>query len=665
MGIIRFIFTKCSICVLGLFSVAIISCDAPENTSLATINQENHSEISNYESNDTNFSIKTTNTQERTSPLASVSKNPKDLKKVDAGVRVIETDKNDTVKQGFSTDRTSQSSPVGNGQNEFSATAVPGQIVRSKGEIKKLPTLVPVLQPIATLTPSSYDRNAATRELNVTPQPTITPTPLVNMIAIHSPTQFPTAEPHDASTFSPTITPTLEPSVTPTLEPSVTPTLEPSVTPTPEPSVTPTPEPSVTPTPEPSVRLTLRQSSIVTPSVRIVHTPYPTSTVTPITTPTPIPTSTPVSIPTATPIKVNPNSDPRYGLVVHTNSINTDGVEFFLADMGVHWFYDAKEGLTNVPTGASKVLLQRLPINSPESWDMPIVSNLHSENEDNVIKYGYLSKSEIGNIANAHPGSVWYLYGELNRFSYISGEKYAHVFEYYTSTIKSFDSTAIIMGPSILNWSFTCLGCNGLYYCGPGFLTGYKCGKRWIENFVDEYLQEFSSPPDIDVWPIDVYPIDWINIPNSASHVDTSIAQISEFRAYLDTFRYNNVLVFLNDPIWVMELGLHVGYENYSYSTSGEVVPVGDFHWDKLGDYLNQILSWLTDNAVNKNVNKWFLYTTWVDVVNVGADGYMGITLYRQPTIGASKTCLGEIYKSWIDGSPRVNCTRSGAVIQD
>ena len=81
MGIIRFIFTKCSICVLGLFSVAIISCDAPENTSLATIDQENHSEISNYESNDTNFSIKTTNTQERTSPLASVSKNPKDLKK--------------------------------------------------------------------------------------------------------------------------------------------------------------------------------------------------------------------------------------------------------------------------------------------------------------------------------------------------------------------------------------------------------------------------------------------------------------------------------------------------------------------------------------------------------------------------------------------------------
>ena len=77
------------------------------------------------------------------------------------------------------------------------------------------------------------------------------------------------------------------------------------------------------------------------------------------------------------------------------------------------------------------------------------------------------------------------------------------------------------------------------------------------------------------------------------------------------------------------------------------------------------MLIWITSNATENNIDKWFLYTTWVDIVNVGADGYMGITLYQQPGIGSDKTCLGEIYKSWINDSARVHCSRSGATVQD
>ncbi len=104
---------------------------------------------------------------------------------------------------------------------------------------------------------------------------------------------------------TPTHTPTMTPSPTPV--PTSTPTPIPTSTPTPAPTNTPTPvPPTSTPTPVPT-----NTPTPVPPTS--TPTPVPTNTPTPIpptSTPTPVPTSTPTPVPTSTPTPAPPTSTP-------------------------------------------------------------------------------------------------------------------------------------------------------------------------------------------------------------------------------------------------------------------------------------------------------------------------------------------------------------------
>jgi hypothetical protein len=214
------------------------------------------------------------------------------------------------------------------------------------------------------------------------------------------------------------------------------------------------------------------------------------------------------------------------------------------------------------------------------------------------------------------------------------------VYHYYYTALKDADPTAKVMGPAILNWSFICFGC-----------AGYQSGQSWIAGnldpvtskreggFIDAYKSKFGTFPPVDVWALDVYPLDWNNTPNSGDHATLAIEQIQEFRDYLDTYSE-----YVDTPIWLPEIGIHWGYDDWDFDSNSKLIPVGDYHPELMSDYLNGVLDWLIANSETQRIEKWFFLAAWEDLDN--PDDYAGITMFDSLSAEASLTCLGQIYRN-------------------
>ncbi len=148
-------------------------------------------------------------------------------------------------------------------------------------------------------------------------------------------------------------------------------------------------------------------------------------------------------------------------------------------------------------------------------------------------------------------------------------------------------------------------------------------------------------------------------------HWEIAVEQLVGLRQYLNTFPQ-----YIDTPIWITEIALHVGYgfglaphDGWDFEPFPQIVPKGPYHWELMSDYLNSVLDWLDTNAFSHKIERWFFYTTWADIVNVGADGYMGIIFFDGPQEGASLNCLGEVYRARSLGLPRVDCDADGNVV--
>ena len=250
-------------------------------------------------------------------------------------------------------------------------------------------------------------------------------------------------------------------------------------------------------------------------------------------------------------------------------------------------------------------------------------------------------------------------------------KRFAAVFHYFYTELKAADPTANVTSPSILNWDFTCIGC-----------PGYQSGESWLDDFIFWYNFKYKEIPPVDVWAIDVYPIDWINSPNTGSHALIVIDQLQKMRQYLDSNGYENT------PIWITEMAVHLGFDSYQWvhRSTGDVCtkenffagdckpgpaqkwrlePAGEYRWDKMSDYMINILDWLEMNAASHRIDKWFFFKSFADVANPSNDGYMGISLFDGPDIGANLTCLGEIYRARSLGEPRVKCDKVGNTVPE
>jgi hypothetical protein len=280
---------------------------------------------------------------------------------------------------------------------------------------------------------------------------------------------------------------------------------------------------------------------------------------------------------------------------------------------------------------------------------------------------GFSDPAEVEQTASSYPGSYWYMFGEPNKYGYITGSRFAPVFKYYYDLITTADPDAMIIGPAILNWDFTCIGC-----------SGYQPGESWLIEFINAYLTNYGIRPPVDVWAIDTYPIDWWNTPNNdpdpakqptwkgekVPHSKIVTDQLEGMRQYLNANQYANT------PIWITEIAIHVGYSNWIFDPWPQIVPQGEYHWDNMSDYITQVLDWLETNWETYKIDKWFFFTPWKDIVNVGTDGYMGIVFFDGPDDNASINCLGEQYRSralqFKETRPqKVRCDSNGNTVPD
>jgi len=510
-----------------------------------------------------------------------------------------------------------------------SLTATPTLVATS--EPTALPELTPTLTPAATSAP-------APTALPL-PTPTSTPGPLYPSWVEPSPTPVPTAKPTPAPGPSPTPAP--GPSPTPAPSPSPTPAPAPSPTPAPSPSPTPaaisTPTavsgPTMTPTPTFVPVPTPTSVAVPTPAPGASPTPVPAPAPTPLPTPTPAqsptpgptPTATPTATPTPTPtptltatlvptptVKHAGDHADRYGVLLHTR--DTTAQPYFLDALGAKWFMGSGRDLSGVPPGHEKVLYV---------WHSAGVAPM--------------TKAEIQAVAQQAPGLIWYVGGEPNVGN--SDPDMVETLHYYYTEIKAADPSARITSPSILNWEYTCLrrsaGIPEHHWCEWDY-----SGHEWVDWFRSTYLEEYGTEPPVDIWAIDVYPLDWAHLPT----VDATmpIEQVQGYRDYLSAIPEH-----ADKPIIVTEFSLHWGWDNairYLLPGCDTWSPAGTYQTSRVINYLDTVFTWLEDNAVSKNIERWFLFTTYADIHHCRHDAYAGLSLFDGPDPGAALTDVGRWY---------------------
>ena len=341
--------------------------------------------------------------------------------------------------------------------------------------------------------------------------------------------------------------------------------------------------------------------------------PLPTASPLPVDTPTPVPTPTPTAVPTAAPPTPSPTPsvDDRFGIIA-----SGPARDWQVQNLGARWFIDFDSDPGDAPAGATKVPFIQV---APRVNRMP--------------------PARIQELTASAPGSVWYIGGEPNVAAQgnMTPENFVDEFDYYFKEIKGADPTALITGPSILNWDFTCTGCGG-----------FTSGETWMRGFVDAYAARHGgeSPP-IDIWAIDAYPLTWNTVPMTNWQIVRD--QIIGFRNFLD----QEVPGHSGTPIWVTELASHWAFSEWTISNNRLAIPSNldielDYQWDAMEDYMDGILGWLKANGPSMQIDRWFFFKGYADIATTSGDGYAGIYFYEDGSNSSALNQLGAVYGDYI-----------------
>ena len=122
-------------------------------------------------------------------------------------------------------------------------------------------------------------------------------------------------------------------------------------------------------------------------------------------------------------------------MVLHSSSRSDN--RYFLEEIGVNWYLDFKSDVSQVPSGANKVLFVSVPTN-PDVWDTPqcqplCAEDIESLTDDQMASIGFLTRPQIEQMVLAAPGSFWYIFGEANRYTHMTPVRFAPVFRYLSS----------------------------------------------------------------------------------------------------------------------------------------------------------------------------------------------------------------------------------------
>jgi len=292
------------------------------------------------------------------------------------------------------------------------------------------------------------------------------------------------------------------------------------------------------------------------------------------------------------------------------------GRDWQVQNLGAQWFIDFDSDPGNAPSGSTKVPFIQV---APRSTRV--------------------TPERIQELTANAPGSVWYIGGEPNVAAQgnMTPEAFVLEFDYYLREIKGADPTALITGPSILNWDFTCTGCGD-----------FTSGETWMRGFIDAYaISHGGASPPVDIWAIDAYPLTWNTVPMTNWEIVRD--QIIGFRDFLA----QEVPGHSDTPIWVTELASHWAFSGWTISNNQLALPPeldieADYMWDAMEGYMDGILSWLKTSGPSMHVDRWFFYKGYSDIALTSADGYAGIYFYESGASDSPLNQLGTVYSDYI-----------------
>ncbi|NQW16696.1 MAG: CSLREA domain-containing protein [Chloroflexi bacterium] len=305
--------------------------------------------------------------------------------------------------------------------------------------------------------------------------------------------------------------------------------------------------------------------------------------------------------------------DPRYGAVLHT--VDPTEQDELISRIGNAWFLDA--GYDPIlPALANKVM-----------W----VGSLDGLNASEPGP----TPAELAEAANLHRGAAWLLANEPNRRAPYAVANVIDELHDSWEAIKLADPTALIISPPVLNFLFTCVGCEP-----------FTMGQVWWDEFIAEYAVRYSEEPPIDIWAVNAYPLNLLALPTVDSLA--TVRQVIGFRSWLDSR-----LASRGKPIWVTEFGSQWGFNQRVFDAAGCVgraAPGGTFQTDAVNQFLTEVYDWFEANATDQNIQRWFQYIAYQDTSTCNADSYTGPTLFDGPATNANLTAAGELYRNRIVG---------------
>ena len=116
--------------------------------------------------------------------------------------------------------------------------------------------------------------------------------------------------------------------------------------------------------------------------------------------------------------------------------------EYVLQQLGLEWYLNFTPHLSEVPEGASKVPF--LPVNTDSNvWLSGQAEQIEAMSDQEIADLGFLTRAQLAQMAQSSPGTDWYIFGEANRYGYMTGTRFAPVFHYFASQLKQADPVSL------------------------------------------------------------------------------------------------------------------------------------------------------------------------------------------------------------------------------
>jgi len=511
----------------------------------------------------------------------------------------------------------------------------------------RLPTMTPtatqtrVLPP--TITPRATSTATLTRTMTATHSPTRTVSPTSSPTATLTPTQTssPTATSTPTATVTETVTrtpiPTSTPMPSPTWTATPTQSLTPTITMTPPPDSTATFTATTAPTDTPTSTWTTTTTTTATPTSTPTETLTHTATPTPSATSPPSPTATETATRTPTPTRT-PRPNLHFGIAFWAG----DDVAYQRTwdRLGIGgWFRYGQPRLSSVP--GQVYLLRTGPHVLPSSHDLTL-QNLAQESRG--------SWWIVGNEPNVG-GQDWDSTKDLQA----NARQYATQYKRYRDVILAADPSANFVPGNMFNHATTCVGCLGL-----------PKGLEYLEAVRGAYLDQYGSNPPAEAWGIHLYNLVWH--PGAGVSVGEAMTDTAPLKSNIINFRsyVNTVLGATSTPIWITEVGVIWGYEDYcfrlpvtgaiTHDCRNSMLPIQPRYpgqpavqfplaSDRLDFFIRDLTDWLLANKAIRGIDRWFFFTNY-GLPDPATEVYAGIAMMDGVDADSKPTRFGLTYAS-------------------